>query len=308
MTIRNHQLPFLICLFVTLVGLLLLTRPRDNNNNNDDDDSMMVSSPQLTTITTTMPRIILEVGLPRSGSLAIHQFFACQSPTTHQSWHYCCDATTKTQFPCEQTIGESIHQNALNEQPILQNCGSSSSSSSSPKIRVYTALHVEASEPYGYFLPQHFALPLLLKEYPDAVWILPQRNDAATWATSVLHWHSETQRFLASFGWKANTRIAPANDQEAVRITKGLQAAIEHVYDPQTHAQKKQQLMGIYDRHTQKVRALAQQHHIRFVEINIDDPHAGVLLQNEFPSLKSECWSFDAATLDEDWKNLTLPF
>ncbi|GAX29031.1 hypothetical protein FisN_7Hu377 [Fistulifera solaris] len=293
MTLRNHQqLPFLVCLFVTLVGLLLITWPRNT-------PTVIVSSSQQQP-TTALPHMILEVGLPRSGSLAIHQFFACQMA---RSRHYCCDSSSKTQFPCnERTIGETIHHNAVNEQPLLQNCGDDETT------RVFTAMHVESSEPYGYFLPQHFALPLFVKDYPDAVWILPLRHDAATWATSVLHWHSETQRFLASFGLRKETRIAPANDQEASRITKGLQAAVQHAYDPQTHLEKKQQLMSIYDRHTQKVRTLAQQHHIRLVEINIDDPHAGERLQTEFPSFNSDCWSFDPATLDDDWKNLTLPF
>ena len=298
MAIRNQN-QIILGLFVTLVGLFVLLRPRESIVSSSSSNSV--------TTTTSTPHLILEVGLPRSGSSAIYDYFTCQtsSSSSSSSLHYCCD-NTKTRFPCpSNTIGQAIHQNALEENPLFDGCGASSTT------RVVTGMGVEASDPYGYFLPQHFALPLLYKEDTDAVWILPLRKNAETWATSVLHWHSETQRFLASFGLRPETRVAPANDQEAARITKGLQAAVERAHDPQTHALKRQQLQGIYDSHTQKVRAFAERHSIRLIEINVDDAsEAKQILQKEFPSLsqRSNCWSFDASTLDDDWKNLTLPF
>lgn len=311
MAIRNQN-QIILGLLVTLVGLFVLTRPRE---------TIVVSSSSSSPPTTTSPtpQLLLEVGLPRSGSIAIYEYFQCQSSTT-TALHYCCDSA-KSRFPCPEhkTIGQILHQNALegdgddddnDHKSLFDGCGDSSSSLST-KTRVITAMGVEASDPYGYFLPQHFALPLLYKDSPNAVWILPLRRDASTWATAVLHWHSETQRFLASFGLRPETRIAPANDQEAARITKGLQAAVEHAYSAQSHALKRQQLQGIYDSHTQKVRAFAQKHSIRLIEINVDDAsEARRVLQTEFPTLsqRSDCWSFDPSTIDDDWKNLTLPF
>lgn len=288
----------IITLLVSLLCLFTLTRPR-----------RVLST--ITTTTTTVDEtttMILEVGLPRSGSSAIHDYFTCQQQRS--SLHYCCDHTKK-QFPCPQqkTIGQTIHTNALTGKPLFEGCGDESSS------RVFTGIAVETSEPFGYFLPQHFALPLLYQQQQPpqdnkAVWILPLRRDVETWATSVLHWHSETQRFLASFGLQPKTRVAPANDQEAARITKGLQAAVERAYHPQTHARKRQQLQTIYETHTRKVREFSQKHSIRLIEINVDDPRAAErILKTEFPSIaRPNCWSFDPSTLDDDWKNLTLPF
>lgn len=248
--------------------------------------------------------LVLVVGLPRSGSLALYNFFVCNGL---KSSHYCCDGTANTAFPCanHRTCGECVHSNWNASRPAFAGCGGDA--------QVYAQFDVESHEPFEWFLPQHYALPLLHRDYPDAVWILNTRSSSNQWATSVLHWYSIANRLLNSFGLLYHkdipeTTIAPLEPLSNQKLYVALEEAVERANDAKEHERRLRELMEVYERHSQQVREFAQSHGRKLIEVTVDDPNAGSGLVAHFPGFKTDCWKFDADALDNDWKNLELPF
>jgi hypothetical protein len=290
---------------------------------------------------------ILVLGLPRSGSLAVHNFFTCNGM---RSSHYCCSKSTEKQashdydnnnnaataavnadhnvpisFPCRgghddddknvttTTCGARVHQNMQLHQSPFQDCGD---------YQVYSQFDVETGDPFAWFLPQHFGLPLLHEAYPDSTWILNRRGSSLQWATNVLHWYSVTNRILNSFGvdyYANNDNTKPSsknhNAEQRATLTQGdlvheIQTSFARMHNETDHARRLQSLQDIYQRHLEKVRAYAQATSHALIEINVDEPViAGETLDRAFlqgttSSMRGgDCFQFDAALLDNDWKN-----
>lgn len=255
---------------------------------------------------------VLVMGLPRSGSIAVHDFFICNKVP---SSHYCCDTSgstfgenkkTRTEFPCgkDQTpCGDCVLQNMQNEWPPLEGCGD---------YHVWSQFDVETTEPYSWFLPQHFALPLLQDAYPRATVILNRRRDAGVWADSVLHWHSTTTRLFHSF----NLDMIEPKDLPTVpenityeSLLEDMQISLNRVLDENDHLRKRDLLIKVYSRHIHKVRNWARQYNHPLVEINVDDAAgAKKTLSTAFQGTNPSCWKFDADKLDNDWKDFSFPF
>lgn len=247
---------------------------------------------------------IILVGLPRSGSLALYDFFNCHG---WKSAHYCCgdEDTNRTHFPCPQTTcGACVHDNMLHQRPAFDKC-------SDKNTRVFSQFDVETAEPYAYFLPQHYTLPLLQQDYPDAVWILNTRDTPARWADNVMHWHSVTQRFFGSFASSPKDnkpRLAPRpHGLSEVDTRLALDKSIERAYNETAHRERHLWMQQVYQKHTRHVLQQAELYQKKLVLVNVDDPQAGEQLARAFgfPE-KSECWRWNAAVLDDDWKYLTL--
>ena len=281
---------------------LLLGRPKQSTKENQiSGETTEQTSPQ-----ETAPVLVL--GLPRSGSLAIHNFFSCNEI---QSSHYCCDAnqssteeTRRTQFPCradQVTCGACVLGNMKQEKQPFEGCGN---------YHVWSQFDVETTEPYAWFLPQHFTLPLIHHWHPHAAIILNYRGDPGVWADSVLHWHSVTTRLFNSFGLNViePDDLPPVPDE----ITKDtliddMQTSLNRVMDEKEHQRKRDLLIKVFLRHLDKVRKWAGDYGHPLMEINVDDPNAGKDLAKAF-QMSPSCWAFDAAMLDNDWRNFTFPF
>jgi hypothetical protein len=252
--------------------------------------------------------LILVMGLPRSGSESIHHFFDCNGVP---SAHYCCDETKKTRFPCDDvTCGECVHQNMLHFKPPLEGC-------SDGKTVVYSQFDVESGDPYSWFLPQHFTLPLLHEAYPDSIWILNRRDTAQQWADNVLHWFSVTNRILNSFGVPYHSahhvtaelvRTAPVDSLGVEELDIELERSLQRANNRTEHDLRRDALVAIYEGHLRRVRSFARQYAHPLVELSVDDPNAATLLTKFFPTRgpKKECWTFDAQALDDDWKDFSL--
>jgi hypothetical protein len=270
----------------------------------------------------------LVLGLPRSGSLALHHFFSCNGV---RSSHYCCsrssekqaqspgdnnDEDAPTSFPCggsdddddslSTTCGTCVHRNMGSNQKPFQDCGD---------YQVYSQFDVETGDPFSWFLPQHFALPLLHEAYPDSTWILNRRGSSKQWATNVLHWYSVTNRLFQSFGIDYYHDAAAAAEQEPPDtltqgvLVKEIQKSFTRMHNETDHARRLQSLQGVYEQHLDKVRAYAAQGTSQhtLIEINVDDPvQAGNTLAQAFPGTRAECFEFDADVLDNDWKDFSL--
>jgi hypothetical protein len=254
---------------------------------------------------------ILVMGLPRSGSMALHNFFQCNGL---KSAHYCCGNSPKSSFSCgtHPTCGACVLENLQKSQPAFSNCGND--------YQVFAQFDVEASEPFEWFIPQHFALPLLHKDYPEAIWILNRRENANVWADSVLHWYSISLRLMNSFGLnyhqyppKESTTqdkfplIGPQVDMTEQEVQDCLADAYDTAISKEDHSRRWTELTTIYDLHLQKIRKFVQDNPShRLIEINVDDPSASDVLVKAFPGYKPNCWNFDAQDYDGDWKDFTL--
>lgn len=271
---------------------------------------------------------VLVLGLPRSGSLAVHNFFSCNGI---RSSHYCCRRSSENQafpgdnnddyhspisFPCAGSdnnddsltkCGSCVHRNMGSNQKPFQDCGD---------YQVYSQFDVETGDPFSWFLPQHFALPLLHEAYPDSTWILNRRGSSKQWATNVLHWYSVTNRLFQSFGidyyYDAAEQKPPgtANHPPLTQgaLVKEIQRSFARMHNETDHARRLQSLQDVYEQHLDKVRAYAAQATSHaLIEIDVDDPaSARNTLAQAFPGTRAECFQFDAAILDNDWRDFSL--
>jgi hypothetical protein len=264
---------------------------------------------------------VLVLGLPRSGSLAVHNFFSCNGI---RSSHYCCSRSSEKQaspgddndahapigFPCGgsddslATCGSCVHRNMRSNQKPFQDCGD---------YQVYSQFDVETGDPFSWFLPQHFALPLLHEAYPDSKWILNHRGSSKQWATNVLHWYSVTNRLFRSFGIDYYHDAAEADTDHNPTLTQGalvkeIQRSFARMHNETDHSRRLQSLQDVYEQHLDKVRAYtAKATSHALIEVNVDEPvRAGNTLAQAFPGTRAECFQFDGAALDNDWRDFSL--
>lgn len=243
---------------------------------------------------TTAAAPVILLGLPRSGSLAIHKYMECHGWT---SAHYCCGANnnnknaqgqggaaaaaTATAFPCwgdaGPTCGDCVLKNLKGHRPAFTECGIVSSSTTTTMI--WSQFDVETAD--AWFLPQHFALGLLHEAYPNATWILNTRGSAREWAESIYHWHGMTRRFLTTFGLPvdgtphAMTVPPPAAHDKvtAQEIEVDMQRQLDaRVYNQTEHLRKLALLQRIYENHTATIYQWARQFPSHpFLHISVDD-------------------------------------
>lgn len=259
-------------------------------------------------------RPILVLGLPRSGSLALHKFFECNGI---KSVHYCCGGKheeQKTKFSCGkdvQTCGQCVHSNMVKGRKSLEGCGPAGT-------QVFSQIDAETSDPFSWFLPQVFSLSLFERDYPNAIWILNSRKSASIWATNVLHWHSVTTRLFQAFGLEydelipaSRVKIAPEDDMANSETREALDESIARAHNTSAHQYRRSLLEELYFNHNHHIfeqsTLLRPKKNNLLLTINVDDPRAGEFLASFFSGMKEECWSFDADALDNDWKDMGLP-
>lgn len=284
-------------------------------------DAFKTSSTVLLDDSSAAPVIIL-VGLPRSGSLAMHEYFDCQGL---KSRHYCCHDNPQdpqTSFPCpgSKTCGKCVLQNLKsNSKKAFDECDENNDN----RIQVWSDFDVETDK--GWFLPQHFALGLLHQQYPNAIWILNTRQRPRDWAMSIYHWHSMTRRFLYSFGLndgildeepKSISKPDQTAHLTAEDVEQDLGRSVARVSSTILHARRERIvaiLEQIYANHTRTIQAWGHQFPShRLMEINVDEDDSVIRsrLDNAFGkhyNTKQKCdWNFQAP--DDDWRNFSLPY
>jgi hypothetical protein len=175
-------------------------------------------------------------------------------------------------------------------------------------------------------------------------WILNTRGTPDIWATNILHWYSITNRFFNSFRIpyyyydsssskdKISTRLLKAVTKED--LEDDLDLAFERMHNRTDHDRRHQDLIQIYQDHAQKIRQFVQNYNmdriaqptkyrgnaniiypdkIQLYEVNIDDADAAVQLatalgySNDEPTTAiTDCWTYDANKLDNDWNDFSL--
>ena len=213
----------------------------------------------------------------------------------------------RAQFPCDkQACGSCVYHNLNASRPAFDNCGDG--------YAVHAQFDVEISDPFAWFLPQHYALPLLHDAYPASTWILNSRETPERWADSVLHWYSVTNRILNSFGHTyhegaaASSTVGLEREVTVEALTRELDVSIRRANAYLAHERRRRLLVDLYVDHEQAVHDFAAQYGHPLLVLDVDSPSAGQVLQAFFAEkkLKPECWSFDGAALDNDWMDFLL--
>jgi hypothetical protein len=235
----------------------------------------------------------------------------------------------------------------LHQRPAFDQCiRAGDNESGDSNAPVYASFDVETAQPFSWFLPQHFALPLLLLQKQSSnnvVWILNQRGTAEQWATNVLHWYSVTKRLLRSFDVPyhddsdsdSTLDDLDENDMVAMTASRGivvdetnrhwytaLEQSYRRAYNRTAHERRYAALIDIYHRHANKVTDFVEWLSTssadqsiglqvpRLIHVSVDDERTGQHLAETLgvPVAAAEaCWSFDAAALDNDWLDFSLP-
>ena len=240
------------------------------------------------------------VGLPKSGTTSVYEFFKCSGFKTS---HYCCCGSNDTQYPCrasaaESSIqGEKVLQNQQHEldhvmsvqiqanlrdgRPLFTNLGDydihTQLDGETHYGRVPSNLRSDQSDKeciISYFLPQHYHLDELYDAAPGATWILNLRRPE-DWAKSVMGWLDMAPRLLESdvcYHRKASPMLPSSPQNDTMQF-----------------------LIGLYERHTKKVREFARNHpSLRIIEIDIMRSDVGSVLTAAFQDhdgVRPDCWS-----------------
>jgi hypothetical protein len=227
-----------------------------------------------------VPSMVIVLGLPRSGSSAVHEFFECSrnilndvpddsmsSLPQYSSSHYCCDDRSKREefnseeprrvrFPCQnRTCGSCVHSNLLQGSPPFHNCtqhslgrGDDHLQSQSTAIPVWSQFDVETQVPFSWFLPQQYAIQSLHRHYPDATWILNTRASARAWAVNVLHWHTDTQRLLQAFNVSYYSDAAIESTAQTTALLRPNNLSRHKLYQELQHSLDRAGSTGEYRR------------------------------------------------------------
>ncbi|KAL7569921.1 hypothetical protein ACA910_008582 [Epithemia clementina (nom. ined.)] len=209
-----------------------------------------------------LPKPIFVVGLPKSGTTSVSNFFSCGGAL---SQHYCCCGDVADHRPCYSKImADCILENKKNGRPMLENCGEYDlyAQLDGEQIYITNSSKGKHGKQPGHFLPQVFELDWIHREYPNATFILPLR-DSYAWSASVSRWFNMRHRIRSEF------------------IHMNRSSDIEGVRDP---------LVAIYNKHTERIVRFVERHPShKLVMFHISDQDAGRVLARE-SGLPESCW------------------
>ena len=245
--------------------------------------------------------LALVVGLPKSGTTSVYEFFRCSGFKTS---HYCCCGSNNTQYPCSSTsdsysgrdsaqhqldhvMAVQIMNNLRDGRPMLANLGDFNIHAQLDGETHYGSAAATSGEPtdgnneciVSYFLPQHYHLDELHDAAPNSIWILSLRRPE-DWAKSVIGWLDMAQRILESdFCYRRKKTGATA------------QPPLPSSYDD-----KMAFLIAFYESHTQKIRDFVKNNPSQsLIEVDISSSDAGMVLARKFQAhhagASASCWS-----------------
>lgn len=212
-----------------------------------------------TTMAQSHEPLLLNVGLPKSGSTSLTAFLRCAFPEwkgkiTHQ---ICDHAATGRRVTC----GECLMHNIKRNLPPLQGCGDFNAIAQLDSTPFY--------DPLACIFPQVNYLQMLADAYPNAIFTMPLRPSQA-WESSVGRWNPRPGDPDVDFDRRVRLCNLP--------------------YLPITWNRS---LAEMYDLHTAYIRGFfSLRPHLKLVEFNITSPSAGVDLASGLgiSESKGECW------------------
>jgi hypothetical protein len=214
----------------------------------------------------TLPTPILVVGMPKTGTTSIRDFFRCNG---HNASHWKCATDTMTMGGPDSLrkkaikgkyCAQVIKDNIANNRPALQDTGN---------YQVYAQMDVELPEvavmqgvlPFACYMPQVNDLEKLSASYPKATFILNTRN-ASRWVNSL--------RTFLDFDEKLKQCDL-----------KGF---------PKGTGDTDEEFEAFFHEHSQNIRDFVKKNPSHtLIEVDIEDPDAGHQLAEAFGQ-SPQCW------------------
>lgn len=199
----------------------------------------------------TPPPKYITLGMPKSGSSAVHAFMLCNGvPSVHQRFEH---------GGKNYALGSCIHENAKRGKPLLAGIRSVSVSQMDEEF---------SFEQGGCFFPQISYLAGLFADYPDATFILHTRDPLA-WLRSADHWGHMLHRIAVC---NLPTLELPLS---------------QHVR--QNHTVLFARMLELYQDQAYRVRTMAARYGAKLYDLNIDSPDAPRALSRDF-GFNASCW------------------
>jgi hypothetical protein len=209
------------------------------------------------------PLPILVMGMPKAGTSSLAQYFQCGLGTKlhHRVSHYECAKGNQL----------TVFNASLLQKSARVPCGIKLTRNADHKRHAFTDIdhfdvYTELDASLGsdrLFLPQISYTRAIYEAYPNATWILNVR-DSHAWVASISTWRDLRQRFIGStfkLSW----------------FGKGV-------------GQHDEEMLYLYNYSIQYIQDYAVQHpSLTFVQVKVDDPNAGEILENNF-GIHRTCW------------------
>ena len=240
-------------LLALLVALTVLSNPGLANRRHRAPTATWERGP----LFPTPEKPVIVVGLEKTGTSSISAYFKCGHVETK---HWVCAGSTRRR---RQTCGHCVYKNLRAGRPPLESCGGN-------RTAVWAQLDVTSKPLPGSnsklcFWPQVEALDQLKLHYPNATWVLNLRP-VENWIRSVNHWVPD--------GMSLKERIK--------------QCAITGL--PVGTGGEDSELTAFFIHHAERIRAFSKAHGITLVELDIESPSAGNVMETHFGISSDSCW------------------
>ena len=226
----------------------------DINSNNNQKDILQKNN--VTTLNVTALPII-NMGLMKSGTTSIASYFQCGLPEDLSIFvtHYDCFSYKKDQklgIVARMACGVRLRNNLQGGRSVFDGMD---------QFLVYAELD-SIEQNMGMTLPQWSYLMEIYEYFPQATWILNMR-DPNKWLNSVNRWKDLRERFVRNrYGY----------------FWKGIGSTDE-------------EMIEFYLKQAEKVRDFVRHHpSLTLVEVWIDDPNAGYVMEKAFGIDSNKCW------------------
>lgn len=194
--------------------------------------------------------IIFNLGMPKSGTGSLHDFFLCRK-FVHSS-HHLCGHTKKNNLFCGACIEDAVQNNLSLE----NSCGYHS---------VYNQMDVENADLCSF--PQMKHLAVLRERYPHGKFILLDR-DPVSWLNSVLHWTIHMELRLLRCFFLLGQHPLPPNMTSVPRLL-GNEKEWKDLYNRYDGGRI---LTETFKAHSQHVLQVFQHHaELQFVHLHLTD-------------------------------------
>lgn len=244
----------------------------DSNNHQQSQSQPRKSQPQILLHPNDLklPTPIIVMGLMKAGTTSIYSYFKCGlDPKTSKLSHYDCR-------PGPPTSSSNNHNNHNNNNALSigMSCGKrmrrnlTKLKTKRPAFdtfddfTLYAELDAQENNG-GMTLPQWSYLKDIYEQFPNATWILNIWSHPTKWIQSVDKWQDLRQRFVDNAYLPDLPAGVGKDDKDMIRF---------------------------YTVQAQRIREFVATHpSLHFVEVEIDMPNAGQIMQDAF-GITKECW------------------
>ena len=202
-----------------------------------------------------LPTPVIVMGMMKAGTTSIYGYFKCGlDPSVSKISHYDCKPKGGHPEKIGMACGKRMRRNLTKLRKLAFD--------TMDNFNLYAELDAQELNG-GMTLPQWDFTEQIYEHFPNATWILNWR-EPRKWLRSVDRWQDLRKRFI-------DNPFLPDL--------------------PRGKGEKDSDMLQFYEAQAQRIRDFARAHpSLSFVELPIDSPNAGKILENSF-GIREDCWS-----------------